>query len=137
MPHRRLLDWLADLDDDVTRVTVDGVDAFALTVDLDALATTKPSDAVHLLPGYDPWVMGPGTSDARILSPERRALATRGANLVIWGGIVAGTWRMRGGDVTVSWFNEAGPVPRSALEDQVRRLAAIHARGQSLTLRLA
>lgn len=136
-PRRRLLGWLAELGDDVTEVTVDGVDAYALTADLDQLSAAEPSEAVRLLPGFDPWVMGPGTADARVLAPERRALASRGANLVIWRGVVAGTWRIRRPDVTVSWFDEAGPAPVSALGEEVRRLAGIRAQELDLTLESA
>lgn len=132
VPRRRVLDWLAALGDEVTRVRTVGVECYARSVDLDELSRAEPSDAVRLLPGFDPWVFGPGTADVRIVAPERRALATRGANLVIRGGVVGGVWRQRGREVSVSWFGEAGPPPASLLAEQVDRLAGI--RGAELRL---
>ncbi len=133
-PRRRLLGWVADLADEVSEVTVDGASAYVLTTDLEELSASEPTDVVRLLPGFDPWVMGPGTADARIITPARRSLASRGANLVIRGGVVTGTWRVKGHEVTVSWFDEAGPASAVALQSEVRRLAAV--RGQELTLTL-
>ena len=37
------------------------------------LATT----AMRLLPGYDQWVLGPGTADAHVVPPARRTLVSR------------------------------------------------------------
>ena len=125
IPRRRLVGWIARLGDSVTPVYVDGVDAYALTADMDQLSAAEASDAVRLLPGFDPWVMGPGTADDRLLAPTRRALATKGANLVIRGGVVSGTWRLRDGQVSVSWFDEAGPAPLPALEREAQRLAGL------------
>lgn len=126
VPRQRLLGWVADLGDEVTEVSVDGVGAYALTADLEEMGVVEPADTVRLLPGFDPWVMGPGTADTRIVAAGRRALASRGANLVVWRGVVSGTWRVQGREVAVSWFDEAGPVPAVALEDEARRLAGVH-----------
>jgi hypothetical protein len=49
---------------------------------------------------------------------------TRGANLVLAGGVVAGTWTRRAGTLTVSWFSEAGPPLHDLLGDEASRLAA-------------
>jgi len=132
--RRQVLGWLADLGADVTTVSVDGVDAYALTADLDELSTAEPLDSVRLLPGFDPWVMGPGTADPRIVAPERRALATKGANLVVRRGVVSGTWRVSGRELAMSWFAEAGPVPAAEVEGEVRRLGEIQARELELSL---
>ena len=134
VPRRRLEAWIADLGDAVTPVTVDGVDAYALTKDLDQLSAAEPCDAVRLLPGFDPWVFGPGTADTRLLAPTRRTLATKGTNLVIRGGVVSGTWRVHGDDVEVSWFDESGPAPRPALEREAQRLADLRGHQLDLTL---
>lgn len=133
-PRRRMLGWLADLGDEITELVVDGASTYALSADLDQLSDSEPSDAVTLLPGFDPWVMGPGIADARIITAGRRALASRGANVVIWGGVVCGTWRFHGREVTVSWFDEAGPAPAGALEKQVQWLAEFQQRELKLTL---
>jgi hypothetical protein len=136
VPRRRLFGWLADLGDEVAEVSTDTGKAYALAADLDELRSAEPSDAVRLLPGFDPWVMGPGTADPLIIAPERRALATRGSNLVIWRGVVCGTWRIRGTDVMVSWFSEADVAPTSAIDRELRRLESIQGRELRLTLDL-
>lgn len=115
--------WLAELGDAVAEVAVDGVPAHALATDLEAIAAAEPSEAVRLLPAYDPWVMGPGTNDARVVAPHRRAAASHGSPLVIRGGVVAGTWRSAGGVLSVSWFEEEGPAPVADLATEVERLA--------------
>ncbi|MGI8417674.1 MAG: DNA glycosylase AlkZ-like family protein [Nakamurella sp.] len=134
-PRRRILGWLADLGDEVTAMTVDNLPAFALTADLDEMSDAEPSDAVRLLPAFDPWILGPGTADARLLVPQRRALISHGANFVICGGVVSGTWRLRGKDVMVSWFTEVASAPMTALRDEVGRLSEI--RKDELTLAIA
>lgn len=53
-------------------------------------------------PNSIPWVLGPGTADTRLLASTRRTLATKGANLVIRGGVVSGTWRVHGDGLEVS-----------------------------------
>jgi hypothetical protein len=80
---------------------------------------------VRLLPGYDQWVLGPGTADAHVVPPARRTLVSRGANIVIAGGVVSGTWSVTGDQVVAAWFAEAGPPAREALAEEVARLAAI------------
>lgn len=126
-PRRRVDTWVRDLGDAVATVQVGGTPAHCLTSDLDALASAEPSDSVHLLPGFDPWVMNPGTTDATIVDPAHRAPASYGAALVIVGGVVSGTWRARGDEVALAWF---GPRPSgSALAEGMRRLAAARASG--------
>jgi hypothetical protein len=89
------------------------------------LRATPASNALRLLPGYDQWVLGPGTADAHVVPPARRALVSRQANLVVLGGVVSGTWSLSGDAVAVTWFAEAGPPPEEALGDEGVRLAAI------------
>ena len=124
VPRRRLAGWLTDLGDEITEVSVDGVAALALTADLDELAAAEPTDAITLLPGYDPWVLGPGTADARLVSKQRRSLVSSGRNLVVQGGRVCGTWQRQRGTAVVTWFPEIGPAPEAELVDAVERLAA-------------
>lgn len=137
VPRRRLRAWIADLGDDLAEVSLDGVPAYALAADLDELSTARASESVRLLPAYDPWILGPGTADRHLLDPARRALVSRGAGLVILGGVVSGTWRLSGEQVAVSWFDEAGLVPTAALEDEVQRLAGLRPPSSPLRLTLA
>ncbi len=124
-PRARLRAWLADLDDRLATVDVDGEPALVLRDDLDDLASTRPTSAVRLLPGNDQWVLGPGTADARVVPPARRALVTRGANVVVAAGVVRGTWAVRGDEAVITWFAEADPSPGPAVADEVARLAGV------------
>ena len=91
--------------------------------------------AVRLLPGYDQWVLGPGTADAHVVQPARRRLVSRQANLVIAGGVVSGTWSLADDQLVTAWFAEAGPSPQDALADEVARLATILGRPLTPTFR--
>jgi Winged helix DNA-binding domain len=126
--RRRVEGWLAGLGDRLAEVDLDGRRLHVLRDDLPELLAAAPSTAVRLLPGLDPWVNGPGTGDAHIVPPARRAPVSRRASLVVAGGVVAGTWSLSGDAVTVDWFAEAGPVPHAALADEVARLAGTIAR---------
>lgn len=134
VPRRRLGAWLADLGSAVTAVDIGGVTAYVLTEHLEAMSEAEPSRTVRLLPGFDPWLFGPGTADGRLVAPERRALATKGANLVIRGGVVAGTWRVHRDALTVTWFAEAGPAPVADLEHEAQRLGGMLAKALRLTV---
>lgn len=136
VPRQQLLAWLADLGSDIEEVTVDTKPAYVLAASLKALRAAKANAAIRLLPGYDPWIMGPGTADAWMIAPARRALATRGSNLVTQGGVVAGTWRMRAAELAVTWFRENGAIPMAALQAEGECLARIQARPLNLTAEL-
>jgi len=119
---RRITAWL-ETHDQISAVEVDGTPMFALTAQLDEIATTEPSTDVHLLPGLDQWVMGPGTADGFIVPPAHRTEATRGANLVVEGGRVVGTWKAAKGDVTVSPFG--APIPPEKLAAAIERIRGL------------
>ena len=59
---------------------------------------------------------------------------TRKANLVIVGGVVSGTWKVRADHVEVTGFDDDRPVPRQGLEDETRRLGSILGRPVRLAL---
>lgn len=120
---KRIEGWLAELRDDVTAVDVDGDAALVLTEQAEDLAATKTTGAVRLLAGHDQWVLGPGTADRRIVPPDLRAAVTRGANVVIAGGVVAGTWKVAGETLAVSWSGPAHSA--SALHEQVERVSTL------------
>jgi hypothetical protein len=96
-----------------------------LREDLEDLAATPPTAAIRLLPGYDQWVLGPGTADPHVVPQARRALVSRQANIVIDGGVVSGTWTLTDDNVAVDWFAQGGPPRKDGLADEVERLAAI------------
>ena len=132
--RKRIRGWLAGLGDRLAVVDVEGTTAHVLREDLAELTAAPATTAVRLLPGHDQWVLGPGTDDPHLVPPDRRALVTRGAHLVIAGGVLSGTWRLGRDAVTVSWFAEAGPAPQDALADEVERLSALLARPLALTV---
>lgn len=134
VPRSRVQEWLTDLRDEVVTLSFDGEDRYALRGDLEELDAAEPSQVVRLLPAFDPWILGPGTADGRLVAPNRRDLFSRGANPVVWRGVVAGTWRLRGKTVVVSWFSEIGETRLSALEEDVQRLSRIRTQDLSIAL---
>lgn len=116
--------WVAALSDRLETVTIEGDSVQVLGEDLDDLRSARASDAVRLLPGRDPWVMAPGTKDARVVPPARREPVSRSANLVVARGVVAGTWVVRSGRLEVAWFEESGRVPRTSLGGEAAGLAS-------------
>ena len=132
--RKRLQGWLAELGERLAAVDVEGETAYVVQDDVDELLATSASRAVRLLPGHDQWVIGPGTKDVHVTPPGRRDLVTRKANLVVAGGVVSGTWKATPDGVVVEWFGEAGRVPRTALAEEVDRVAAILGRPDRLTV---
>ena len=107
--RKRIRSWIAGFGDRLTAVDVDGETAYVLREDLEDLSATPATTAVRLLPGHDQWVLGPGTADAHVVPPGQRTPVSRGANLVVAGGVVAGTWSVTDDQVVAAWFAEAGP----------------------------
>ncbi|GIG21006.1 hypothetical protein Cch01nite_17300 [Cellulomonas chitinilytica] len=129
--RQNVVRWLGGLGDRLAEVDVDGEAAVVLREDHDELLAAEPSTSVRLLPRYDQWVLGPGTADAHVVPPERRAPVSRGAAVVVVGGVVHGTWTLAGDEVQVGWFT-GRTAARSALADEVGRLAAIVGRAWHL-----
>ena len=126
---RQLRGWFDALQDRLVEVDVEGVRAHALAEDLDELATTTPTTAIRLLPGFDQWVLGPGTADGHVVPAARRTAVSRQSGwispVVVVGGVVHGTWELDDGQVRVAWFEEAGRPRRKALQAEVARLSSI------------
>jgi DNA glycosylase AlkZ-like len=112
---------------------VDGQRALVLAEDLDELVSVSPTTSVRLLPGFDQYVLGPGTGDGHVVPTARRAAVSRQSGwispVVVVGGVVCGTWELAGDRVRLAWFTEAGRPPRSALLAEVARLSSILERG--------
>jgi hypothetical protein len=133
--RKRIDSWIAGLGDRLATVDVDGESTYVLREDLEELASTTATTTTRLLPGFDQWVLGPGTADAHVVPPARRALVSRQANIVVVGGVVSGTWSLADDKVVVAWFAEAGPPAREALAAEVSRLATVL--GRPLTVQLS
>ncbi|HLH66874.1 MAG TPA: crosslink repair DNA glycosylase YcaQ family protein, partial [Solirubrobacteraceae bacterium] len=128
-PKKQLRGWFAALEQEIVQVDVEGQAALARRADLDELVATEPdTDRVHLLPAFDQYVLGPGTSDPAILAPERRALVSRPGGwispIVLLDGRVAGTWETINDEPRVSPFPEV-KLPRDELSAAVQRMGAI------------
>jgi hypothetical protein len=113
----------------LAEVDVDGEPAHVLAEDLDELSSAEPTSAVRLLPGFDQYVLGPGTADGHVVPAARRAAVSKQSGwispVVVAGGSVCGTWELDGERVQVFWFREAGKLPGNALDAEVARLSSI------------
>jgi hypothetical protein len=129
IPKAKLRRWFASLRDDVTTVDVDGTPAHVLAEHEDELHATKPSTAVRLLPGFDQWVLAPGTADPQVVPPGHRQDVSRAAGwiapVVVAGGRVAGTWSADDGTPVVELFPDGGKVPATKLKAETSRLAGL------------
>jgi hypothetical protein len=138
---QQLRRWFDEARPQLAEVEVGGERMYVLAADLDDLVSTKPTRAVRLLPGFDQFVMGPGTEDAHVIPARRRSAVSRQAGwispIVVAGGVVRGTWSLADDDVQVAWFTEGGPVPRTALRAEAKRLATIIGRPLRLEVSLA
>lgn len=135
--RKALRGWLDDLSDDLVTVDIDGDNLLLFADDANDLASTDVSSTVRLLPAADPWVMGPGTADPHVVPPAHRQPVTRGANLVLAGGVVAGTWMRKSGTLTVAWFDAANPPDPDLLGEEASRLAAVLGTELDLSVRAA
>jgi len=131
--RKRLNSWIRGLGDRLVAVDVEGTTAHAAREDVDSLVASQPSEALRLLPGHDQWVMGPGTKDIHVTPSSRRDLVTRKANLLIFGGVVCGTWARKGDELKVTWLDERRP-PEDAIEPEATRLAGILGRDLNVGL---
>jgi hypothetical protein len=138
---RQLRAWFAGLGDRLAEVEIEGTRAYVLAADVDELAATKPSRTVRLLGGFDQFVLGPGTGDGHVVPANRRAAVSKQsgwiAPVVVVGGRVSGTWGFERDVLSVTWFREAGQMPRHALQDEVGRLSSILDRELQLKVSLS
>ncbi|MBF0689263.1 MAG: winged helix DNA-binding domain-containing protein [Cellulomonas sp.] len=116
--------WLDALGPRVSRLEVDGEPVLVLRDDVPALAASSPTDVVRLLPQYDQWVLGPGTADVHVVPADLRGAVSRGARVVVVGGVVAGTWTIAEESIAITWHH--GVRPRHGdVATEVERLARL------------
>ena len=122
--RRRLDSWISGLGDRLVAVDVDGTTAYVVREDVDALAASRPPQAVRFLPGHDRWVMGPGTKDVHVTPRSRRDPITRKANPVST--VVSSAER---GHARAPSSSSPGSTtdghPRRPIEQEAARLAGI------------
>src|SRR4029077_11459064 len=70
---QQLRRWFDDVRPHLSEVDVGGERSFVLAKYLDCLRRTKKPRAVRLLPGFDQFVMGPGTEDPHVIPAHRRS----------------------------------------------------------------
>jgi Winged helix DNA-binding domain len=133
---KRIRAWIQRLGDRLIEVSVDGTPALLLREDREELEATYPSAAVRLLPGHDQWVLGPGSVDRHIVPPAHRVVVSRGAHIVVVGGVVCGTWTLRDDDLEISWLS-GSTVVHDRIEPEVDRLGVILDRRLKLSMRTA
>ncbi|TYB54591.1 winged helix DNA-binding domain-containing protein [Nonomuraea sp. PA05] len=126
-PKAVLKGWFRELAPELTEVeTDDGATLPALTSHLDDLAATEPSQAVHLLPGFDQYILGAPRNLAPLLPPELKPRVSRQAGwispVVVHEGRVAGVWEAKGGDIVTDL---AAPVPRAPLDEAIARMRGL------------
>ncbi|MFF4606065.1 winged helix DNA-binding domain-containing protein [Streptomyces sp. NPDC001339] len=132
--------WFEALGDRLTEVEVDGAGgAFVRTEDAEELARTEPSEEVRLLPGFDQYVLAPGTADGRLVAAGRRTAVSRSGGwispVVVHQGRVAGVWEFTEEAVVVTLFAEHGEVPRAGLEAEAAHLARCTGHERGLVVR--
>ena len=137
----QLRGWFAAVADRLVTVDVEGTAAYLLANDVDDLADTPPeaADDVRLLPAFDQYLLGPGTTATEIVDAERRPEISRAggwiAPVVVAGGRAVGVWEV-GDDKTpteVRLFDDAsvdgidgkGPELDAAVERMCTVLAAV------------
>jgi hypothetical protein len=127
-PAKRVV---AEIDDELEAVEVEGVAALALKRDVRELAAAEPSDTVRLLPNFDAYVMGFRPRD-RLYEKQFAPRVSRTAGwispVVLVGGWVAGVWgQERNGariDVRVEAFQRLSASHRKAIADEAERMGA-------------
>ena len=134
--RKRIRSWIAAFGDRLAAVDIEGDTTYVLREHLEELTSTAATTTIRLLPGYDQWVLGPGTADAHVVPPARRTLVSRQANIAIAGGRVSGTWALTDDQVVVAWFTEAAPLARDALAEEISRLATILDRPLEATVQM-
>jgi hypothetical protein len=126
---RQIRTWFGALGKRIAEIEVEGERRYVLAKDLDELRSSKPTTAVRLLPGFDQYVLGPGTEDGHIIPAKRRTTVSKTAGwiapIVVAGGSVRGTWEVNGDRLRVAWFKESSPPPRARLIAEIQRLSAI------------
>jgi hypothetical protein len=128
--------WFADLGDELVSVEVEGTPAYARASDVDDLAASRPRKVVRLLPGFDQFVLGPGTGDPQVIAPHRRSAISKTAGwispVLLVDGRVGGTWTVSGSDLSVAVFSETRSIPETKLRAEAARVG--ERMGQKLTL---
>lgn len=118
--------------DDLALVDVDGLRAWMTPQGAEEAAGAVPASSVHLLPGFDPYVLAPISHRDHTIPPGRVADVSRTAGwiapVVVVDGRIAGTWtHARDGDATIVTITAFAPLPRRVLDGAREHLERSHA----------
>lgn len=130
--RKRIAGWITGLGAELAELAIEGETALCLTDHADEITRTEASGQIVFLPGSDQWILGAGTADQHVVPAEHRALATRGANVILVDGRVRGVWRIQGDALALQWVDDQPAAERAALVDAGQRLSA--ALGRDLLL---
>jgi uncharacterized protein YcaQ len=123
---------LAALGAEAVEVALEGDRAWVLAQDVAALTHTEPGNVAHLLPAFDPWVVGAARTNPALLDPEHKARVYRPQGwispVVLMNGRMVGVWRQtrQGRRVTVG-IEPFAPLPawaKAQVTGEAARLAA-------------
>ncbi|MBO3749064.1 AlkZ family DNA glycosylase [Streptosporangiaceae bacterium NEAU-GS5] len=107
-----LRQWFADLESELADVEVDGTPMKLLAAHEDDLAAQKVSSEVHLLPGFDQYVLGAPRDLEPLLPRAVRARVSRTAGwispVIVHEGRIKGVWEVKDGELAAELFE---PVP--------------------------
>ncbi|KAB8174510.1 winged helix DNA-binding domain-containing protein [Microbispora catharanthi] len=125
-PKAVLRGWFGELEGELAQVEVEGMPAVLPAELLDDLLACPPSEDVHLLPGFDQFILGAPRDLEPLLPKAVRPKVSRAAGwispVVIHRGRVAGVWEAKEGRPVVELFE---PVPEHLLAEETDRIAML------------
>ena len=121
--RKALRSWLDDCRTAWSAVDIDGEDLLVFADDVDDLTSTAVSPTIRLLPAADPWVMGPGTANPRVVPPAHRATRDPRRQPRARERCRGRTWTRKAGTLSVAWFAVADPPDHDLLGAEAARLA--------------
>jgi uncharacterized protein YcaQ len=132
---------IAGLGDEVSAVALDGVEYWALTKTVSAMADVSPTKSVRLLPGFDPYIIGSTFHADRLMTGDFKARVHRPQGWVspvlLVDGRIDGVWRHeRKGKRVVVGVEPFTKVPKwvtRGVEQEAESLAAFLGASLELT----
>ena len=124
--------WIASLGEEVTRVEVEGLEAWMLAADARKARQLAPVRSVRLLPGFDQYVVAASCYVEHLLPGvlRNRVFRQQGwiSPVLLVNGLMHGVWRheIKGSrvEVVIEPFVKAPVWVRRAAEEEAERLAA-------------
>jgi Winged helix DNA-binding domain len=118
--------WFRDLTPELAEIEVGGRPMVMLAEHLDDLAGTRPATGVHLLPGFDQYILAAPRDLEPLLPAKAKAMVSRAAGwispVVIHEGRVAGIWEAKDKKIVVDLLEE---VPAAALAAETERVSEL------------